>query len=44
VKMHFNTRLEAFIGDGSADGPGHVRAVRTDAGELPADLVVVCTK
>lgn len=39
VKMHFNTRLEAFLGDG-----GQVRAVRTSAGELPADLVVVCTK
>jgi NADH oxidase (H2O2-forming) len=40
VKMHFNTRLEAFVGDGA----GTVRAVRTDQGELPADLVVVCTK
>src|SRR5947199_8848822 len=38
VKMHFNNRLEAFVGD------GRVRAVRTDQGELPADLVVVCTK
>jgi NADH oxidase (H2O2-forming) len=38
VKMHFNTRLEAFVGD------GRVRAVKTDQGELPADLVVVCTK
>jgi NADH oxidase (H2O2-forming) len=37
VKMHFNTRLTAFVGDGS------VRAVATDQGELPADLVVVCT-
>src|SRR5206468_8355285 len=44
VKMHFNTRLEAFVGDGAADGAGKVRAVRTDQGELPADLVVVCTK
>ena len=40
VKMHFNTPLREFVGDGE----GHVRAVRTDAGELPADLVVVCTK
>jgi NADH oxidase (H2O2-forming) len=40
VKMHFNTQLQAFVGDGK----GRVRAVRTDAGELPADLVVVCTK
>jgi NADH oxidase (H2O2-forming) len=38
VKMHFNTKLEAFVGEGK------VRAVRTDQGELPADLVVVCTK
>jgi NADH oxidase (H2O2-forming) len=37
VKMHFNTRLEAFLGE------GHVRGVQTSAGELPADLVVVCT-
>jgi len=40
VKMHFNTKLEAFVGDGA----GKVRAVKTDQGELPADLVVVCTK
>jgi NADH oxidase (H2O2-forming) len=40
VKMHFNTRLEAFLDDGR----GHVRGVRTSEGELPADLVVVCTK
>ncbi|MGH8994031.1 MAG: FAD-dependent oxidoreductase [Acidimicrobiia bacterium] len=40
VKMHFNTALEAFLGDGQ----GQVRGVRTSAGELPADLVVVCTK
>jgi NADH oxidase (H2O2-forming) len=38
VKMHFNTNLEAFVGEGT------VRAVRTSEGELPADLVVVCTK
>lgn len=40
VKMHWNTALREFVGDGQ----GHVRAVRTDAGELPADVVVVCTK
>jgi len=40
VKMHFNTRLEAFVDDGN----GKVRAVRTSEGELPADLVVICTK
>lgn len=40
VKMHFNTTLEAFVGDDQ----GAVRAVRTNEGELPADLVVVCTK
>jgi NADH oxidase (H2O2-forming) len=41
VKMHFNTTLEAFVGDKK------VRAVRTTGaaeGEMPADLVVVCTK
>ncbi len=37
VKMHWNTEVEAFLGD------GRVRAVRTSEGELPADLVVVCT-
>jgi NADH oxidase (H2O2-forming) len=40
VKMHWNTRLEAFLDDGR----GYVRGVRTSEGELPADLVVVCTK
>jgi NADH oxidase (H2O2-forming) len=40
VKMHFNTRLEEFLGDGG----GKVRGVRTSEGELPADLVVICTK
>ncbi len=40
VKMHFNTDIEAFVGDEK----GQVRAVRTGEGELPADLVVVCTK
>jgi NADH oxidase (H2O2-forming) len=38
VHMHFGVTLEAFVGE------GHVRAVRTSAGELPADLAVVCTK
>jgi NADH oxidase (H2O2-forming) len=43
VKMHFNTTLQAFVGDDS----GAVRGVRTTGGaegEMPADLVVVCTK
>jgi NADH oxidase (H2O2-forming) len=43
VKMHFNTTLEAFVGDEDEK----VRAVRTTGateGEMPADLVVVCTK
>ena len=38
VKMHFGTTLQAFVGE------GHVRAVQTSEGELPCDLVVVCTK
>jgi len=37
VKLHFNSRLEAFVGNGT------VRAIRTSEGELPADVVVVCT-
>lgn len=37
AKLHFNTTLEAFLGE------GRVRTVATSAGELPADLVVVCT-
>jgi NADH oxidase (H2O2-forming) len=37
VKMHYNTRVEAYLGD------GEVRGVKTSAGELPADIVVVCT-
>jgi NADH oxidase (H2O2-forming) len=35
--MHFNTPVDAFVGD------GRVRAVRTSEGELPADVVAVCT-
>jgi NADH oxidase (H2O2-forming) len=38
VKTHFNTRLEGFVGE------GRVQGVRTSEGELPADLVVVCTR
>jgi NADH oxidase (H2O2-forming) len=38
VKMHFNTLTKALVGD------GHVRAVRTSAGELPADIAVMGTK
>lgn len=37
VQMHFNTRLEAFLGE------GELRAVRTSGGELEADLAVICT-
>jgi NADH oxidase (H2O2-forming) len=37
VKMHYNCRLEGFVGD------GRVRAVMTSEGELPADIVAVCT-
>jgi NADH oxidase (H2O2-forming) len=37
VKMHFNTELAGFVGD------GRVRAVKTSEGELPADVVAVCT-
>ncbi len=38
AKLHFNTTLEAFVGDGS------VRAVATSDGEIPCDLAVVCTR
>jgi NADH oxidase (H2O2-forming) len=37
VTTHLNTRVEAFLGEGS------VRAVRTTAGEIECDLVAVCT-
>jgi NADH oxidase (H2O2-forming) len=37
VKLHFNTEVEAFVGDGA------LTAVRTSAGVLPADLAVICT-
>ena len=37
VHLHFNTKLEAFLGEGT------VRAVKTSQGELPADIVVVAT-
>ena len=38
AKLHFNTTLTGFVGDGS------VRAVTTSAGEIPCDLAVVCTR
>ncbi len=38
VKMHFNTTLEGFVGEG-----GTIRAVKTSEGELPADLAVIST-
>ena len=37
VHLHFNTRLEAFLGTTTVTG------VRTSAGEIEADIVVVCT-
>jgi NADH oxidase (H2O2-forming) len=39
VQMHWNTELEGFLDDGN----GHVRAVATSAGEIPAELVVIAT-
>jgi NADH oxidase (H2O2-forming) len=39
VTMHWNTELKSFLDDGS----GHVRAVSTSDGEIPAELVVVAT-
>ncbi|MET9342943.1 FAD-dependent oxidoreductase [Nonomuraea sp. NPDC003804] len=39
VTMHWNTTLRGFAGDRE----GHVRAVATSDGELPAELVVVAT-
>jgi NADH oxidase (H2O2-forming) len=38
VKLAFNTRVEALVGQGS------VRAVKTSAGDVPVDLVVMGTK
>ncbi|MEZ4331995.1 MAG: NAD(P)/FAD-dependent oxidoreductase [Myxococcota bacterium] len=37
VRFHFETRLEGFV----AGGPRRVRALRTSAGELPCDAVVL---
>jgi NADH oxidase (H2O2-forming) len=37
VVAHYNTTLQAFLGDGS------LRAVQTSDGEITADLAVVCT-
>lgn len=37
VHLHLRTELLEFLGE------GRVRAVRTSEGELPADVVVVCT-
>lgn len=39
VTLHYNTKLEAILGDGS----GAVRAVRTSDGEIACQLVVVAT-
>lgn len=38
VTMHWNTRVEAFLGEG-----GRARAVKTSAGEIDADVIVICT-
>jgi NADH oxidase (H2O2-forming) len=38
AKLHFNTSLTGFAGDGS------VRSVTTSDGEIPCELAVVCTK
>jgi NADH oxidase (H2O2-forming) len=37
VHLHFNTKLEAFLGTGSVTG------VRTSGGDIPCDMVVVAT-
>lgn len=37
VQLHFNTKLESFLGTGSVTG------VRTSQGDFPADMVVVAT-
>jgi len=37
VHMHFNTKVEAFLGDEAVSG------VATTGGEIAADVVVVCT-
>jgi NADH oxidase (H2O2-forming) len=37
--LHFNTKLEAILGDDA----GHVRGVSTSGGEIACDLVVVCS-
>jgi NADH oxidase (H2O2-forming) len=39
VQMHWNTKLKAFLDDGT----GKVRAVATSDGEIECDLVVVAT-
>jgi NADH oxidase (H2O2-forming) len=39
VHLHFNTTLEAFLGDAG----GQLRGIRTSEGELPAELAVVAT-
>jgi NADH oxidase (H2O2-forming) len=40
VKTHFNTSVEEYLGGEARK----VAGVRTSEGELPADLVVVCTR
>ena len=38
VKLHFNTRIEALLGQ------GHVRSVKTSDGDIPVDMVVMGTR
>src|SRR5688572_20790393 len=37
VQQHYNTKLEAFLGEGK------IRAIKTNEGELECDLAVICT-
>jgi NADH oxidase (H2O2-forming) len=39
ARLHFNTKLDAILGDDA----GHVRGVATSNGEIACDLVVVCS-
>ncbi|MGH2719096.1 MAG: FAD-dependent oxidoreductase, partial [Actinomycetota bacterium] len=43
VQLRFNTKVEAFLGGKDEGGNPTVRGVRTSAGEITADIVVVCT-
>lgn len=37
VQSHYNIKVEAFLGEGK------IRAIKTNNGELPCDLAVICT-